>query len=257
MTRKYLSVCLFLLAALMAPGLSFAASPPEKEGKSLLSAFVSYTDLRIASVQKTLEVIASTKEARGGSWDEMKSLLGEYQRLEDGLIVWYVKPDGTYYTAEKGLIEEKLSDREYFPDLMAGKTVKGALVVSRSTGRRSAVIAVPMKDGDKVTGAVGASVFLDELSEKIGSVLDLQEDSAFFALAPGGLTTLHRKTDRHFLDPRVLGSETLKKAAEEMLSSDSGEVRYEFDNEQKKALYRTSPLTGWKFALTRGAKERK
>ncbi len=252
MTKKILSLFMFVMMSLALPGPSSAENYSERDARSLLSAFTSYTDLRLASVQKTLEVLAATKETGSGDWEQMKELFSAYQRLDDGLVVWFVKPDGTYYTVGKGLSDEKLSDREYFPDIMEGRTVTGALVISKSTGRRSAVIAVPVKADGKISGAVGASVFLDELAEDIVSVLDLQENAAFFALAPDGRTTLHRKTDRHFIDPRELGSETLKKAAGKMLSSDSGEVEYVFDNALKTAIYRTSPLTGWKFALAYG-----
>jgi hypothetical protein len=113
-----------------------------------------------------------------------------------------------------------------------------------------------VKDGGKVVGAVGASLFLDVLADQIDSVLALRTETAFFALAPSGLTALHRKTDRHFLDPRELGSDSLKRAANEMLSTASGEVTYQFDEATKKAIFRTSPLTGWKFAITFSAMER-
>jgi hypothetical protein len=245
---KYLVLSVFLLMAVI-PGFSFAQSPSEKDAQSLLSAFMSYTDLRIGSVQRSLEVLASTTEARSGKWDNMKSLLGGYQSSDDGLIAWFVRPDGTYYTVDKGLMSEKLSDRSYFPSLRKGVEVIGALVVSKSTGQRSAVIAVPVKKGGKVIGAVGVTLFLDKLSEQIASILTLRADAAFFALAPDGMTTLHRKTDFHFLDPREMGSETLKKAVDEMLSTSSGEVTYEFENTTKKAIYRTSPLTQWKFVI--------
>jgi hypothetical protein len=179
----------------------------------------------------------------------MKGLLSGYQKSDGGLIVWFVLPDGTYYTVDKGLMDVKLSDRSYFPDLMAGRPVTGALVISKSTGQRSAVIAVPIMEGGKVAGAIGVSLFLDRLSDQIDSVLDLRADATFFAMAPNGLTTLHKKTDRRFIDPRELGSETLKQAANEMLSGTSGEVAYEFDNTTKTGIYRTSPLTQWKFVI--------
>jgi hypothetical protein len=244
--------CVFLsvlFSVVMMPAFCFAQTCPEDE-QSLLSAFVSYTDLRIRSVQQSLELLASTAEVKSGKWKNMKELVAGYQKSTGGLIVWYVLPDGTYYAVDKGLMDVKLSDRSYFPDLMAGRQIVGSLVVSRSTGQRSAVIAVPMKKGGKVVGAVGASLFLDVLADQVGSSLALPKDAAFFALAPNGLTTLNRKTDRHFLDPREQGSETLKKAANEMLTRSSGEVTYLFDNATKKAVYRTSPLTQWKFAIT-------
>jgi hypothetical protein len=230
--------------------LVFAQSRAQNDAQSLLSAFISYTDLRLRSVQQSLELLAATTEVRAGQWGDMRGLLELYQKSDGKLAVWYVLPDGTYYTVDQGRMEAKLSDRSYFADLMAGQKIIGSLVVSRSTGQRSAVIAIPIEQGGKVVAALGASLFLDQLAEEIGSVLRLRSDVSFFALAPNGQTTLHQKKDRHFLDPRELGSETLKNAVNEMLAEDSGESSYLFDNVQKKAIYRTSPLTHWKFALT-------
>ncbi|HUW50856.1 MAG TPA: cache domain-containing protein [Sulfuricella sp.] len=249
MFKKYFLKFTALLMFIV-PGLGFAQPAIEADSQSLLSAFVSYTDLRMSSIQQSLEILASTTEAKSAEWQKMKALLSGYEKSDGGLVVWFVRPDGTYYTVDKGLMKVKLSDRSYFPALMSGQKVMGALVVSKSTGLRSAVIAVPMKAGGKVIGAIGASLFLDRLSEQVGSVLALRADAAFFSVAPNGLTTLHEKTDRNFLDPRELGSETLKKATNEMLSNPAGETTYEFDNVTKRAIYRTSPLTQWKFAIT-------
>lgn len=241
-----------ILALVMMPMLCFAQPGAEREAQSLLSAFLSYTDLRLGSVQDCLEILASTAEVKSGRWQEMKGLLAGYQKPEGGLVVWFVLPDGTYYTVDKGLMDVKLSDRSYFPEVMAGRKISGALVVSRSTGKRSAVIAVPVHKEGKVIGAVGATVFLDVLSEQLNSALALPQGMGFFALAPDGLTVLHAKKDRHFLDPRELGSDSLKKAANEMLAKKLGEVAYEFDNVVKKAIYQSSPLTQWRFVITSG-----
>jgi hypothetical protein len=248
-------IALMILFMLAVPSLGVTQSSvdsvscSEKDAQSLLSAFISYTDLRIRAVLGSLEILASTKEVRSGDWREMQDLLSGYQNSDQGLIVWYVHPDGSYYTVDKGLTDKKLGDRSYFPDLMAGRKITGALVVSKSTGQRSAIIAVPVMKSGKVVGAVGASLFLDKLAEQISAVLDLRPDISFFALAPNGLTTLHRKTDRHFLDPRNLGSKTLKKAATEMLNGTSGKTNYVYDNVTKEAIYQTSALTQWRFAI--------
>jgi len=248
MLRRLL-ICCALLSLVLVPVLGAAQPVAEGNLQGLLSAFTSYTDLRVRSIQQSLEILAATADAQSANWETMKDLLGNYQRSDNGFVVWFVLPDGAYYTVDKGLMDVKLSDRAYFPDLMAGKQITGSLVVSKSTGQRSAVIAVPVKKGGKVIGGVGASLFLDVLSDQIDSIMTLPADVTFFALAPDGLTTLHRKTDRNFLDPRELGSETLKAAVNEMLSKVSGEVTYEFDQAAKTAVYKTSPLTGWKFAI--------
>ncbi len=249
MVRKWLLRSV-ILWTIVIPEICIAQFSAEKDGQSLLSAFMSYTDLRMRSVQQSLEILASTAEVKSGKWENMMRLLEIYQKSDGKLAVWYVLPDGRYYTVDKGLMDVKLSDRSYFADLMAGKKIIGSLVVSKSTGQRSAVTAIPIKEGDKVIAGIGASLFLDKLSEEIASVLSLRSDAAFFALAPNGQTTLHQKTDRHFLDPRELGSETLKRTANEMLSKNAGESTYFFDNVNKKAIYRTSHLMQWKFAIT-------
>lgn len=245
---RFLMVAALLMMILSRPGL---AQPSfEADAHSLLSAFVSYTDLRMSSVQQSLEILASTGEVRSAKWQKMKPLLSGYEKSDGDLIVWFVRPDGSYYTVDRGLTDARLSDRSYFPKLISGRQVMGELVVSKSTGLRSAVIAVPVKQGGKVIGAIGASLFLDRLSEEIGSALALPADAAFFSLAPDGSTTLHKQTERHFVDPRELGSESLRKAANEMLANPAGATSYEFDGVTRKAAYRTSPLTQWKFAIT-------
>jgi hypothetical protein len=257
MPGKRLSHLLVLLVLCM-PTLGVAlastdeAATAEEGANSLLSAFISYTDLRIRSVQRSVEILAATTETRSANWPQMKELLNGYQESDEGLIVWYARPDGTYFTADKGVMDKTLADRAYFPDLMAGTKITGALVVSKATGQRSAIIAVPVEVNGKVVGAVGVSLFLDTLSEQLGTALNLGPGIDFFALAPDGLTTLHRKTDRHFLDPRELGSESLKIATTEMLAGTWGKTTYEFDNTIKRAIYGTSALTGWKFAIAFG-----
>jgi hypothetical protein len=238
-----------ILSMFLIPANSFGQSSFVTDTQGLLSVFVSYTDLRIKSVQQSLEILASTSEVKSLDWKKMRDLFSGFQNSDKGLIVWFVLLDGEYYTVDRGLMKVKLSDRSYFPDIMAGRKVIGSLVVSKSTGRRSAVITVPVQVDGKVVGAVGATIFLDTLSDQIASALSLRKETTFFALAPNGLTALHNKKDRHLLDPRDLGSETLRKAANEMLSRTQGEVTYEYENVRKKAIFRTSGLTHWKFAI--------
>lgn len=253
MFRKYVfGFTALLMLAVPHMGMAQAAdarNPAEANAQSLLAAFVSYTDLRLLSIQQSLEILASTSEAKSLKWKKMEPLLRGYQESVGGLIVWFVRPDGTYFTVADGLVGKNLSGRSYFPPLFSGKSIDGALVVSKSTGHRSAVIAVPMMENGKVVGAIGASVFLVGLAEQVSAALSLPPRTSFFALAPSGLTALHEKTNREFLDPRDLGSETLRKAANEMLTNPAGITSYKFDNVTKQAVYRSSPLTQWKFAI--------
>ena len=120
MFKKSLLVCVMLLAVIV-PTSAFAQSPVEDDAQSLLSAFMSYADLRIRTVQQSLEILAATAEAKSGKWESMRGLLELYEKADGKMAVWYVLPDGTYYTVDKGLMDVTLSDRSYFADLMAGR----------------------------------------------------------------------------------------------------------------------------------------
>lgn len=223
--------------------------PAELDAERALSAFLQYTDLRIGSIQDSVEILASTSEAKSGDWDLMKDLLAGYQQSAEGFIVWFVRPDGAYYTVDRGLMDKTLSDRTYFAPVMRGEKITGELVVSRSTGQRSAVVAVPVVDHGTVVGAIGASIFLEMLAEQVDSMLNLGSNGSFFALAPNCMTVLHDKTEREFLDPRESGSETLKVATEKMVAETSGRTTYEYDNQKKSIYYQASGLTNWRFAI--------
>jgi len=122
-------------------------------------------------------------------------------------------------------------------------------VFSRSTGKKSVIVTVPVKRDGKVVGGLGASIFLDDLSHRIDDAVSLPENVFFFALAPDGTTTLHKNTQLNFKDPRQQGVESLRLAADRMLSTPEGEVTYEFEGTSRHAIYRTSELIGWRFAV--------
>jgi hypothetical protein len=206
-------------------------------------------DERIDGIHRELKLLSGTKEVKSGEWDTMKGLL---TNLEDSSfktsVIWFVRPDGVYYTVEGGLEKKKLSDRPYFPGLMAGKEVKGYLVISKATGKRSAVIAVPVKEKDNVVGAIGVSLDLEEMSRILDGKMGLPEDMVFYALNQEGQSSLHRNTSLLFAFPSDVGSKTLKEATGEMLSKPQGVVTYEFHGE-KKIFFKRSLVTNWVFAL--------
>lgn len=97
-------------------------------------------------IVRYLRIIADTSEARSCKEELYKPLLMRLtENLATDLTTWYVRPDGSYFATEAGgLSEENLKDCEYFPTLMSGKEVFGNLVISKSTGHRSVIIAVPV-----------------------------------------------------------------------------------------------------------------
>jgi methyl-accepting chemotaxis protein len=130
-----------------------------------------------------MRALAATEQVRSGDWARMR---GPLAVLADGVketaAVWFARPDGSYFTVEKGPAGESLSERAYFPDLLAGRDVVGALVISKSTGRRSLIVASPVFVDGKVTGAVGASLDAAGLATSLDAAIRFPKDVVFYAV---------------------------------------------------------------------------
>ena len=215
----------------------------------LLNAFTAFAEEHIEGTLRGMKILSETEEVLSGDWNAMKGPLTEFSRSGiNAAAVWYARPDGHYYTVEKGLTDQSLSDRSYFPRLMAGTTVVGDLVISKSTGKRTAILAVPIWKHGKVSGALGVSLSADKMSRMLQERMALPGDMVFYALDAQGQSSLHKESNRLFTFPSDIGSKTLKAAAQEMLSRQEGVVRYEFHGE-KIVVFKRSQLTGWVFAI--------
>ncbi|MEJ2696207.1 MAG: cache domain-containing protein [Candidatus Sulfobium sp.] len=219
------------------------------ELRLLLNSFVALGEGHVEHVLNTLKLMSSTREVQSGKWEDMKSLLTEFNGRDTTVVaLWFVRPDGSYYAVDKGLTGLSLRDRPYFPGLMSGKDVTGDLVISKSTGKRSAIVAVPVKRNGRIIGGLGASLSVRTISKMIDRKMALPEGLIFYAIDAKGLTSLHRVSTLLFAYPSDMGSRTLRDSVAEMLSKPEGEVKYDFYGERT-VVYRRSPLTGWVYAL--------
>ncbi len=251
-----MKVMLWLLLSFGSLALA-AENPPapaalaEAYERTILSALVGLVDGNLSQASHMLDVLAQTAKVQSGQWDQMRDLLRTAAAGQPPQILWFALPDGTYYTSDQGRAEQKLSDRPYFPKLMRGERVAGELVISKSTGKRSIIIAVPVQREGRMIGAVGASIFADDLSRSLNETLKPPPGSVFYGLAPDGLTTFHIDPKLDFVDPRKEPSETLRREAEKMLTQPSGEATYEYNGTMRHVYFTTSPVTGWRIVFGR------
>jgi hypothetical protein len=230
-------------------------SEPEGEislegyGQSALLTITALVDERIGCEAKLLKTVAATRYAKSGKWKKMKPLLLEVEKLGAPAIIWFARPDGSYFTTEKGLVEQNIKDRPYFSKVMAGEAVVGELVVSRSTGKNVAVVAVPIESRGKIIGMAGASIFLEPFNEQIVQALHLPLNMVFYALDEKGTTALHFRREYIFQDPTKLNSPSLASAVREIIQNRDGVIRYEFEGKNRDVIYHTSSLTGWRIVL--------
>lgn len=217
-----------------------------------VKAYTAVIEEHLAGILTALKLAARAQEARSGNWEEVKPLLAVLAGgVQTEAAVWFARSDGVYDTVDSGRSDQNLKDRSYFPDLLAGKDVLGPLVISKSTGHRSVIVAAPVSEGAAVVGALGVSVRARLLSGLMTTRAGMPDDLIFYALDPTGKAALHRDPDRMFHFPSDMGDPSLDKATQEILAADSGTARYELLGKTRVVVFTRSSLTGWKFVLGR------
>lgn len=220
------------------------------DAKVALGGVMGLTDECLTDMGRSLWLLSLTEEVKSADWGKMKGILGDFQRRDVAAAVWFARPDGSYYTVDKGLIDQNLKDRPYFPKGMAGQAILGDLVISKSTGKYVAIIAAPVSRDGQIVGLVGVSLYLEKLSERISRALNLPRNVHFWACdGPGKIVALNRRTERLFWDPSNLNSPSLTQAVAGMTARPEGAIAYDYQGKRLTGVYQTSPLTGWHFVL--------
>jgi len=246
-----LLICLFLA------GNSFAEENHEVENIDKISFHMdialmglkSLSEAHLLMVRDNLKILAITEDVKSCNWKHMKPILAKAEKLSIPSVYWFANTDGSYYTVEKDKTGKSLKDRDYFPRILGGKDIFCHLELSHSTGKKTAVIASPVKKDGKVIGVLGTSVFLEDLNELTKKEMGFTDDVLFFALDEKGETVLNWKTDRIFKFPAKMGDVSLKDAIDNMMKVDMGLVEYSYKDKKRKVKFIKSKLTGWRFAL--------
>ena len=221
------------------------------DGEIALHSLMALSDGHLQKLAAVLTMLANTDAARSCDWETIRAHLVEAATLNVPAVLWFATPDGSYWTIAQGRVEATLTDRRYFPRLLAGQTVVGDLVVSHSTNRNTAIVAVPILGQEhEVVGMLGASVHLDSLAALLRAEMGgLREDLLFFAIDSQGLGALNSDPTLIFTEPLKLGDAGMERAFRQILSSSDGVVTYDFHGARRTVLYRRSAITGWSYGL--------
>jgi hypothetical protein len=182
---KYLCLMLCILLALTVPTFG-AENPTPSEAQLAANAVQALLDQQLSSFQGSLTALATSSEVQSLDWDAMQQLLSTFQDYCPPCVIWYSEPDGTYYTVPDGLADQSLADRGYFQPLMGGEDILGEVVVSKSTGELSAIVAVPIYKNDQVVGALGASVFIEDMAKDLAASLLLPAEMSLLVATADG-----------------------------------------------------------------------
>ncbi len=220
--------------------MSFSAQNDIESSVREIELFVYNVENHFENLYSVLNVMGKTKEVKSADWENMKGLFESVQSEMADSLLWFSNPDGSYYTMEKGLTGVSLAQREYFEGLRNGGEVYCELVVGLTSKKKSAVVAIPVFDGDKIVGAVGGSFFTDTLYEFINGFYFKNKNVSYLVLDSGGNEVLKHNV-----------SEFNEKNLLEMMKQMEYGI-YPFSESQKseyKYIFGPSPNTGWKYAL--------
>ncbi len=215
--------------------------------KTTLNAASNYLDSVLMNTLASLKLIASTPEAKNADWKGIKRYLEQLKGVTPG-VYFYVQPDGNYYSVTLDYTNLNLSNRDYFKSLFAGNSVMGFPIYSRSSGKKSALMAAPIiTTGGKVTGALGASVFLDDLHDKLNREFALPDEYTWFVVNSEGTMMLDNDSDFIFMNALKQGSESLHDAVSEAIKMQSGPVQYQLESLRHGYYQRLPNMEWWMF----------
>lgn len=116
-----------------------------------------------------LLMLSAASTLQGGNYDDIVPFLREAVKLNNAYA-------SIGYTASNGEVinslgnRGNLADRDYFKLAMQGVSSISDPLVARTNGRLVAVVAVPVKAGDKVIGCLSGAVDLEGLAKKVFSI---------------------------------------------------------------------------------------
>ena len=99
-------------------------------------------------------------------------------------------------------------------------------------------------------GVLGASIYLDELSARLGNEMAIGDGMIFYSFAIEDTPLLGLEWDPQliFVDPFSLAPE-IRAVFEYMLSRDEGTVRYRWTGQWQTVIFRRSRFSGWWYAF--------
>ncbi|MEY5019580.1 MAG: hypothetical protein RLZ22_668 [Verrucomicrobiota bacterium] len=223
------------------------------DAQVVLNAYQGLVEEHLSGVLHSIRAVALSSEVKSADWERAKPMLdGLSKDLETDAAVWLAMPDGSYFSTDaEGLTEKNLSDRPYFLQLMSGKDIEGDLVVSKSTGHRSVIVATPVMADGKVVAAIGVSLRLRLITQLVENHTQLPADMYFYSMNSDALISTHRNIDRMFKHPTDIGDESLGPAFANSLKSDKGQLDYELNGKNISAIFQKSKALGWHFFIAK------
>jgi methyl-accepting chemotaxis protein len=189
--------------------------------------------------------------ATGSNKSKINFLLAELERNKLYETFFVADAKGDYFITSGA--PGNVKDREYFIKVMqTGETVVSDPVVSRATGKTVIVVATPLKKNGQITGMLGGTVSIDDLSRRIAAIKAGKTGYAYMVQGDG-LVIAH--PDQQVLmkvNPlKDSGIDAhLKETVQNALAGQTSVNKYVFEGKEKYVAY--TPVSGvnWGIMVT-------
>lgn len=196
-----------------------------------------------------LDIYASTQIVQRGSKNEKLAYLSsEINKRENNYFFFLIADENGNYTTtnnDQGSIRE----RNYFNQVLKGKTVISDPLISKSTGEAVIVIASPIETAANLS-LLAATIKISDLSTYINRYTNNEEGIYSFIINQQGIVVAHPEK-KIFKNQKLQNQKVLfdnqYAFLDQIKSQNSGQISFRDQNNEKHAFYQPiSGTNGWK-----------
>jgi len=228
----------------------------EEQLESMVQSAAALAVVSTESTQKLVEVAANdatyTTALNLGSGTAALSALQSLQQKNPTLMEDVILSDknGQILASAKQGTSSNISikDRAYFTTAISGKPVVSDVVISRTSGRASIIIAQPIRYEGQIVGVLAAPIDFSAISQKVADI-KVGDTGYGYMIDHSGLVVYHPNTEMILRDNLLQNSnEDLRKVTQSMVVGNKGKSFYNFQNTSKLLAY--APAGQFSVAMT-------
>nr|WP_290762039.1 cache domain-containing protein [Halanaerobium sp.] len=192
---------------------------------------------------------ANTQVVQYGSWQEKLNYLdGELQKRENNYFFFFIADQNGDYSTTIERAAGNISDRNYFNQVLNGKTVISEPVISKSTDKPIIVIASPIAAEN--LSLLGATIEIKDLSSYINRYTSNKEGIYSFLINGQGNIVAHpdqKNLNSHLFYNYSSFFDYEYNFIKNIIHKEQGNLTFRENEKEKHAFYQTIPGTeSWK-----------
>ena len=127
-------------------------------------------DVWIDNNVSVLRTVANLSEITSMNREEQEPILKAIQKEYPWMyLVFTLGADGMNVARNDGKSLKDYSDRQYYKDVIGGKKLSWQTLIGKTSKKPALVLAIPVKNGDRLVGVIAAAMNIDVISANIAN----------------------------------------------------------------------------------------